>query len=108
MTKMVVEEPARSAEDALEGGGEKPVKRLWFTSFRANDNNIRIKGIALDNKTVADFMTRLEVSKLFTNVNLTRLRKEKLKKLNLKSLKDIAGSTQKKTKNKRCNVKAER
>jgi len=85
MTKMVGEETARSAADALKDDEEKPQKRLWFTSFKANENNILIRGIALDNKTVADFMTRLEVSKLFTNVNLLRLKKQKIKKLNLKS-----------------------
>jgi type IV pilus assembly protein PilN len=42
-----------------------------------------IKGIALDSKTVADFMTRLEGSKLFVNVNLKTLKKTTIKELNL-------------------------
>jgi type IV pilus assembly protein PilN len=42
-----------------------------------------IKGIALDSKTVADFMTRLESSKLFANVNLKTLKKTTIKELNL-------------------------
>jgi type IV pilus assembly protein PilN len=42
-----------------------------------------IKGIALDSKTVADFMTRLESSKLFANVNLKTLKKATIKELNL-------------------------
>ncbi|MBW2011967.1 MAG: PilN domain-containing protein, partial [Deltaproteobacteria bacterium] len=40
-------------------------KRMWFTSFDSKKNVIDIKGVALDNKTVADFMTRLEGSPLF-------------------------------------------
>jgi type IV pilus assembly protein PilN len=84
MTKMVVEKTKASGADALEGEEEK-LKRLWFTNFQANEDDIRIKGIALDNRTVADFMTRLETSNLFTNVNLLRLKKQKIKKLNLKS-----------------------
>ncbi len=85
MTQMVVYEAASSTSDDLEGKGDKPVKRLWFTSFQANENQISIKGIALDNKTIADFMTRLESSKRFANVNLQRSKKQKVKNLNLKS-----------------------
>ncbi|QTA83649.1 Fimbrial assembly protein PilN domain-containing protein [Desulfonema limicola] len=82
-------------------------KRMWFTSFEAQnakiqkvaarrgkgkaapppeeesikppDINIKIKGTALDNKTVADFMTRMETSKLYTGVRLVTLRQEKFK-----------------------------
>ncbi len=85
MTQMVVYERASSTSDDLEEKGDKPVKRLWFTSFQANENQIKIKGIALDNKTIADFMTRLESSKRFTNVNLQRSKTQRVKKLNLKS-----------------------
>jgi type IV pilus assembly protein PilN len=85
MTQMVVSETASSTSDDLEGKGDKPVKRLWFTSFQATGNRVSIKGIAIDNKTIADFMTRLESSKRFANVNLQRSKKQKVKKLNLKS-----------------------
>ena len=85
MTKMVDEQTS-----ALESGTSpdaigKPIKRLWFTSFHANGPNININGIALDNKTVADFMTRLEVSKAYNNVTLNTLKKESINNLNLKS-----------------------
>ncbi len=61
-------------------------KRMWFTSFSDNDDTVKIKGIALDNKTVADFMTRLEGSGLFSNVNLDSTKQENLKNsLSLKS-----------------------
>ena len=40
---------------------------------------INIEGIALDNKTVADFMTRLGASGLFTDVRLITLRQQTMK-----------------------------
>jgi type IV pilus assembly protein PilN len=45
--------------------------------------DIIIKGVALDSKTVADFMTRLESSPLFANVNLKTLKQANIKGLNL-------------------------
>jgi len=51
-------------------------KRLWFTNLEAKEKVVTIKGFALDNKTVADFMTRLEGSKLFDSVNLRNLKQE--------------------------------
>ena len=51
MTQMVAHETASSTSDDLEGKGDKPVKRLWFTSFQATGNQVSIKGIAIDNKT---------------------------------------------------------
>ena len=51
-------------------------KRMWFTSLEAKEEVVTIKGFALDNKTVADFMTRLEGSKLFDSVNLRNLKQE--------------------------------
>ena len=52
-------------------------KRMWFTNLEAKEKIVTIKGIALDNKTVADFMTRLEYSKLFVSVNLTTIKQPK-------------------------------
>jgi type IV pilus assembly protein PilN len=54
-------------------------KRMWFTNFSDVSNTVTIKGIAIDNKTVADFMTRLEKSSLFSTVNLDSLKKEVFK-----------------------------
>ena len=60
-------------------------KRMWFTNLEAKEEVVTIKGFALDNKTVADFMTRLEDSKLFDSVNLMTLKQQKHKRLiNLK------------------------
>ena len=61
--------------------------RMWFTSFQATDNNVVVEGVAIDNKTVADFMTNLEKSKLFSAVNLDNLKLRKIKDLDMKGFK---------------------
>jgi type IV pilus assembly protein PilN len=53
-------------------------KRMWFTYMGDKRDRVNIKGNALDNKTVADFMTRLEGSGLFASVNLQTLSQRKL------------------------------
>jgi len=60
-------------------------KRMWFSKFQTKKNQVIITGIALDNKTVADFMTRLEGTGLFTTVKLTKIQKKAIKGSNLKS-----------------------
>jgi len=60
-------------------------KRMWLTSLQMSGARISIKGIALDNKTVADFMTRLEEAKLYTNINLDTINQKTIRKYNLKS-----------------------
>jgi len=59
-------------------------KRMWFTSFDDHPKDIRVTGIALDNKTVADFMTRLEGSGWFSAVKLNTLEKQVVQGSNLK------------------------
>jgi type IV pilus assembly protein PilN len=58
-------------------------KRMWFTSLTSGTSTVGINGIALDNKTIADFMTRLEGSKLFSAVNLKSIRLQNIKRVNL-------------------------
>ena len=60
-------------------------KRMWFTKLDVKETTVDIEGIALDNKTVADFMVRLQNSGLFSNVNLNTLKREAVQKTNLKS-----------------------
>jgi len=60
-------------------------KRMWLTNLSAKGNRINIKGIALDNKTVADFMTRLEKSQIYTGINLQTITQKRIRKYNLKS-----------------------
>lgn len=59
--------------------------RMWITSFSASGNNISIAGIALDNNTTAEFMTRLEGSELFTNVNLQSVKHQVINNRKMKS-----------------------
>lgn len=59
-------------------------KRMWFTDFSINNDAVVIKGHALDNKTVADFMTQLEKSGFFSTVNLTTLKQVTIQKVNVK------------------------
>jgi len=49
-------------------------KRMWLVSLDGKGNTVNISGIAMNNQTIADFMTRLERSKLFESVNLKTLK----------------------------------
>ena len=60
-------------------------KRMWFTNMAVQDRKVSIEGIALDEKTVADFMVRLQNSGLFSNVELKSVKRKKVEKSNLKS-----------------------
>lgn len=61
-------------------------KRMWLNMLETKEKIVNIKGIALDNKTVADFMMRLEDSKLFNKVELKTTKQQKFKKsINLKN-----------------------
>lgn len=58
--------PVRVLEDlvlALPG-------KLWLTALREKDGKMEIKGLALDNPTIAAFMTNLERSGVIENVEL--------------------------------------
>lgn len=59
-------------------------KRMWFTQFHSKENDVKISGIALDNKTIADFMTRLEGTGLFTSVKLNKIQRKIIKGQSLK------------------------
>lgn len=53
-------------------------KRMWYTSIEEKGSRIYIKGIAIDNQTVADFMTRLEKSERFDQVQLSAIKQTKV------------------------------
>jgi len=59
--------------------------RMWLTKLEASGKTVKLSGVALDNKTTADFMTRLEQSGLFSSVNLHTLKRKVQKKQKLKS-----------------------
>jgi type IV pilus assembly protein PilN len=63
--------------------------RMWFTSLTAVGDTVEIHGLALDNKTVADFMIQLEGSKLFSSVNLKTLKQQAIKDVVLKNFEVI-------------------
>ena len=60
-------------------------KRMWFTNLESKGDKVNIRGIALDNKTVADFMVRLEDCGLFKEVDLKTLKRTNSQSANLKS-----------------------
>jgi type IV pilus assembly protein PilN len=76
-------------------------KRMWFTKFQTKKNQVNITGVALDNKTVADFMTRLEGTGMFTSVKLTKIQSTKIKGSNLKSFNIICSKPQEEKKKKK-------
>jgi len=89
MTTLVAEKVSASQSETSADSDSKPVKRLWFTNFQENKDKINLQGIALDNKTIADFMSRLEASNLFMNVNLKTIKQQKVNEINLKNFEII-------------------
>ena len=59
--------------------------RMWFTSLSDISESVEINGLALDNKTVADFMIKLEGSKLFSGISLKTLKQQAIKDVILKN-----------------------
>jgi type IV pilus assembly protein PilN len=60
--------------------------RMWFTRMDYKDEAIKLDGIALDNQTVADFMTRVQEFPDYQEVKLASIKQERFKNkdLNLK------------------------
>lgn len=61
------------------------VDRMWLTRLSEETQVVNMGGFALDNKTVAVFMTRLEKSPLFSEVNLRRLQHATQNEVSLKN-----------------------
>jgi type IV pilus assembly protein PilN len=68
-------------------------KRMWFTRLEEENKSVIIDGIAMDNKTVADFMVRLQGSGLFKSVNLKTLKRQEVQKIKLKYFQVICEKT---------------
>ena len=64
-------------------------KRMWFTRMETKPEAVTINGIAMDDKTVADFMVRLEGCGLFSAVSLKTLKQVEVQKTFLKSFEII-------------------
>ncbi|MCJ8502077.1 PilN domain-containing protein [Desulfatitalea alkaliphila] len=54
-------------------------KRMWYTQIEERGETMRVSGIAMDNQTVADYMTRLERSDRFQNIQLAAVRQYTLR-----------------------------
>ncbi len=61
----------------------KPEK-LWLTSLNRKAGSLSIKGIAIDNETIVNFLDNLKQSKFLHNSELAYLRATKIKDLELK------------------------
>ena len=59
-------------------------KRMWYTKIEESGSNFKLSGIAIDNQTVADFMTRIEKSDGFINVRLDSIKQHKTQDNELK------------------------
>ena len=55
-------------------------ERMWLTSLKTGEKKVFIKGMAFDNKTVADFMTAVERSPLFGRVDLNTLQMKSMQR----------------------------
>ncbi len=57
--------------------------RMWIESLNTNARTLKIKGIAFDNQTIADFMENLEASPLFTKIDLKTAKLKSFKGANI-------------------------
>ncbi len=55
-------------------------EKMWLTSLTETGKKMNLAGVATDNKTIADFMTRLEKSPYFKVVDLISSKQIKLEK----------------------------
>ncbi|MGQ9645256.1 MAG: PilN domain-containing protein [Thermodesulfobacteriota bacterium] len=62
---------------------DKPEK-VYFESVKKDGSKLGIEGVALDDETVANFMTNLRKSKLFRNVDLIVTEQVEISKIPLK------------------------
>lgn len=58
--------------------------KLWLTSLKEKDGKMELKGIAMDNPTIAQFMTNLEKTGVIQNVELVVSQQLERKELKLK------------------------
>jgi type IV pilus assembly protein PilN len=61
-------------------------KRMWLTGLEEKSGNVKVVGIALDNPTIAEYMTRIESSSNYVDVKLIAINQDtSVKGLNLKN-----------------------
>lgn len=61
-----------------------PKDKLWLKSFQENKGILKLEGTAMDNETVAEFMTNLESSDYINTVDLGSTRMRTLPKYKLR------------------------
>jgi type IV pilus assembly protein PilN len=75
----------KNAVNLLESMTEMIIEeRMWFTALNVTGNSVNISGIALDERTIADFMKRLENKGGYANVTLNALQRKEIKGKSLK------------------------
>lgn len=61
-------------------------KRMWLTGLEEKSGSIKVVGIAVDNPTVAEYMTRIEESQKYAGVKLLSINQDNsIQGLNLKT-----------------------
>lgn len=58
--------------------------KLWLTSLKEKEGRMEMKGVAMDNETIARFMTNLEKTKVLKNVELVVSQQLERKEMKLK------------------------
>ena len=58
--------------------------KLWLTELEEVEAKVTLKGVSINNEVIATFMTRLEESKLFSEVYLVSIERESIDDLNFK------------------------
>lgn len=66
-----------------------PREKLWLVSLKESKGNLTLTGTAMDNETVADFMSRLESTESLKSVELVKTQQKEIKTLKL-NLKDFS------------------
>jgi type IV pilus assembly protein PilN len=60
-------------------------KRMWLTGLEERSGQVKVVGIALDNPTIAEYMTRVESSPHYVDVRLLSINQDtSIKGLQLK------------------------
>ena len=69
-------------------------EKMWLTNLKSYYDKILIQGMAFDNKTVADFMTKLENLTFFKKVNLNTLKMEEINNIQIKKFEVLCSKKQ--------------
>ena len=51
-------------------------KRMWLTGLEEKSGNVKVLGIALDNPTIAEYMTRIEASLKYVDIKLLTINQD--------------------------------